>query len=444
MKVLIFACLWSTVCAAAIPDLDDDHDPTTSQKLIAALMRKRGPDIVRPKRNAGEPVNVRFKMELYQVIELNERQQYVSVSAWVIERWHDEFLFWDPAKYDNITEVKMHHSHIWIPDTTLYNTLVMKDDDQRRLLYAKVSTEYEKRRSYVEFLYPAIYKFHCRLYLQFFPFDSQECHMLFGSWTSDNHDIDYHSLENSVGTTNFLPSEGWSLMGTAGIRNEVHYVCCPNNYTLMDFTLFLRRRPLFYLVNLVIPTFIITLIAITGFFTTSSTTGVREEKISLCITTLLSMSILMLMVSDQMPSTSTFIPLISWFYMCAIIIISVGALAASFVISVQKFGLLGERLPKRAVTITRFLSYISLTRIPVHLQQKINIKSKHKKVEERSSTIAQFAKYIFTAGTEIPAYPHWSPYVSLYLTGCGSVEPLALLQHIVPFLPVIHFLFAIA
>ncbi|VDL81655.1 unnamed protein product [Nippostrongylus brasiliensis] len=169
----------------------------------------------------------------------------------------------------------------------------------------------------------------------------------------------------------------------------------------MDFTLFLRRRPLFYLVNLVIPTFIITLIAITGFFTTSSTTGVREEKISLCITTLLSMSILMLMVSDQMPSTSTFIPLISWFYMCAIIIISVGALAASFVISVQKFGLLGERLPRKAVNITKFFSYISLTRIPSHLGPKNSRKTKHKKVEERSSTIAQFAKYIFTAGTEV-------------------------------------------
>ncbi|KAK6018650.1 Neurotransmitter-gated ion-channel ligand binding domain protein, partial [Ostertagia ostertagi] len=178
----------------------------------------RGPDIVRPKRRVGDPVDVRFKMELYQVIELNERQQYVSISAWVIERWYDEFIFWDPAKYDNITEVKMHHSTIWIPDTTLYNTLVMKDDDQRRLLYAKVTTQYENRRSYVEFLYPAIYKFHCRLYLQFFPFDSQECHMIFGSWTSDNHDIDYHSLESAVGTTNFLPSEGWSLMGTSGTQ----------------------------------------------------------------------------------------------------------------------------------------------------------------------------------------------------------------------------------
>ncbi|PIO73395.1 hypothetical protein TELCIR_04638 [Teladorsagia circumcincta] len=267
MKVTFLLSLALYATATNEPDADD-FSPTTSQRLMAALIRKRGPDIVRPKRLVGDPVDVRFKMELYQVIELNERQQYVSISAWVIERWYDEFIFWDPARYDNITEVKMHHSTIWIPDTTLYNT----------------------------------------------------------------------------------------------------------------------RRPLFYLVNLVIPTFIITLIAITG-----------------------------------------------WFYMCAIIIISVGALAASFVISVQKFGLVGERLPRKAVKLTKFFSYISLTRVPPHIGPKMGSKNKHKKVEERTSTIAQFAKYIFTAGTEIPAYPHWSPYVQAYpnvhpassFNGCANGgEPL--------------------
>lgn len=50
-------------------------------------------------------------------------------------------------------------------------------------------------------------------------------------------------------------------------RREVKYACCPNNYTLLQLTLYLRRKPLFYLVNLIIPTSIITLIAIVGFFT---------------------------------------------------------------------------------------------------------------------------------------------------------------------------------
>lgn len=67
---------------------------------------------------------------------------------------------------------------------------------------------------------------------------------------------------------------------------------------------------MYYVVNLIIPTSIITLVSITGFFTPASTADDRTEKINLGITTLLAMSILMLMISDQMPTTSDFIPLI--------------------------------------------------------------------------------------------------------------------------------------
>lgn len=75
----------------------------------------------------------------------------------------------------------------------------------------------------------------------------------------------------------------------------------------------------------------------------------REEKVSLGITTLLSMSILMLMVSDQMPTTSTFIPLIGWFILAMIIVISLGTVVSSVIIAIQKRGSLGERMSKRAL-----------------------------------------------------------------------------------------------
>ncbi|KAK0401260.1 hypothetical protein QR680_015674 [Steinernema hermaphroditum] len=384
---------------------------TAHQRLIQDLLQARGSERVKPKRAILEPVVVTYSMELYQMIELNERQQYVLLSAWVVERWYDELLYWEPLQYENLTQLKVPHTFVWLPDTTLYNTLVMKDDDQRRMLNVKLTTDPVRRRSHVEFLYPAIFKFSCQLYLQYFPFDSQVCVMIFGSWTSDNQDIDYVPHDTGLGTSNYLSNEGWSLMGTRAKRKEVKYVCCPVNYTLLEYTLYLRRRPLFYLVNLVIPTFIITLIAITGFFTTSSTTGVRQEKISLCITTLLSMSILMLMVSDQMPSTSTFIPLISWFYMCAIVIISVGALAASFVISVQKFGRLGDRLPPRWVKITKMFSFISFTRLPFHLLPQSMLDKEHERLmrmqseghdkePKKSSFIYNFAKYFFIGNND--------------------------------------------
>lgn len=75
--------------------------------------------------------------------------------------------------------------------------------------------------------------------------------------------------------------------------------------------------------------------SITGFFTPASTADDRTEKINLGITTLLAMSILMLMISDQMPTTSDFIPLIAWFYLSIIIIISIGTFLTSVILSIQ-------------------------------------------------------------------------------------------------------------
>ncbi|EJW88493.1 acetylcholine receptor subunit alpha-type des-2 [Wuchereria bancrofti] len=287
-------------------------------------------------------------MDLYQILQVDEPQQYVLLNAWIIERWYDEFLYWRPEDYDNITEIHLPHSSIWLPDTTLYNSLVMKDDDTRRLLNVKLTADENIHAAYIELLYPTIYKFSCLLNLRFFPFDIQG---------------------NIVGTTNYIENEGWHILRTTVKKKEVKYECCPNKYTLLSITLYLRRKPLFYIINLIIPTSITTLIAIVGFFTTSTASGMREEKVSLGITTLLSMSILMLMISDQMPTTSTFIPLIGWFILAMITIITFGTLASSVIIAIQKRGRQKSRLTPRIVCLVKFIACIMLEDIPKHLRE---------------------------------------------------------------------------
>ncbi|KAE9412034.1 hypothetical protein Angca_005498, partial [Angiostrongylus cantonensis] len=89
------------------------------------------------------------------------------------QRWYDEFLYWVPDDYQNISELRLPYNSIWLPDTTLYNSLVMKDDETRRLLNAKLTTDRRRRASLIELLYPTIYKFSCLLDLRFFPFDVQ-------------------------------------------------------------------------------------------------------------------------------------------------------------------------------------------------------------------------------------------------------------------------------
>lgn len=209
----------------------------------------------------------------------------------------------------------------------------MSRDATERYINVVVSTSHweGKKGAEIKFMYPAIYKTTCRLNIQFFPYDQQNCTLTISSWTSSKSALDYHADVDKINMAEYIPSEEWDVVSFRIYRQEVSlnqsqpicrisidaafllqqkFACCPEPWVLLHASLIIRRKPLYYIVNLVIPTAIITVVAITGFFTPASTSSERTEKVNLGITTLLAMSILMLMVSDQMPTTSDFVPLI--------------------------------------------------------------------------------------------------------------------------------------
>ncbi|CAI5441634.1 unnamed protein product [Caenorhabditis angaria] len=353
-------------------------------KIADKILKHYKPGLL-PTNNTRDPIQVHFSMELYQIIEVNEPQQYLMINAWIIERWTDHLLGWDPEKYGNVTDIMLPHQTIWIPDTTLYNSLVMKDDENRRLLHAKITTLGEGKGAYIELLYPTIYKLSCLLNLKLFPFDNQSCRLLFGSWTFDNTKIDYFlfNTKKEIGTSNCIENEGWNVLTTAANRLENKYDCCPNNYTLLEFNLTIQRKPLYYIINLIIPTSIITFISIIGFFSTSSINEPREEKITLGITTLLSMSILIFMVSDKMPSTSSFIPLIGLFYTSMILLISFSTICSSIVIYVQKQGNIGNPPSKKLMNIARGVNRFIRMEMPLIMKQAYAQKAREEKVRRQ-------------------------------------------------------------
>lgn len=136
-------------------------------------------------------------------------------------------------------------------------SLVMKDDDTRRLLNAKVTTNKKRHAALIELLYPTIYKFSCLLNLRFFPFDvqvgfmsyvrfqsalsqfsstlpcfpSQLCNMTFSSWTYDQMGIDYFPYSHKIGTTNYIENEGWYILDTRGCSLFLNLVATETTYS---------------------------------------------------------------------------------------------------------------------------------------------------------------------------------------------------------------------
>lgn len=60
-------------------------------------------------------------------------------------------------------------------------------------------------------------------------------------------------VEVGIDLTEFYPSVEWDILGVPAERHEKYYPCCAEPYPDIFFNITLRRKTLFYTVNLIIP-----------------------------------------------------------------------------------------------------------------------------------------------------------------------------------------------
>ncbi|CAI5445283.1 unnamed protein product [Caenorhabditis angaria] len=298
---------------------------------------------VHPRRDHNKPTRVNLSMSLYQILDVDEHMQSIKVNVWMVQEWYDEFLDWNPLDYGMINRTIVPYDQIWIPDTFLYNSEELEQKKTESLMNAQLTTGHwvnDSKGARVQLLFPAIYKMSCRMDVRWFPYDVQNCTFIISSWTHSKETIDYWPSLPSVNLQNMAKNDEWRVESFDFYRVEVPFSCCKQPWTMLYAHLIIRRKPLYYMINLVIPTSIITIVAVTGFFTPTSSSSERDEKLYDCyrylgINTLLTMSVMMLMVCNQMPSTSTYVPLMSWYYIGIIFVIVVGTFLATIVLAIH-------------------------------------------------------------------------------------------------------------
>lgn len=105
---------------------------------------------------------------------------------------------------------------------------------------------------------------------------------------------------------------------------SITYSCCPEPYPDVTFTLHLRRKPGFFLYNIIIPCLVITSLAVLTFVLPPEI----GERVTLVIESFLALSFVVLMVSDNVPVTSDSSPLLTKFLLISMCEIG-GALIAN-------------------------------------------------------------------------------------------------------------------
>lgn len=180
----------------------------------------------------------------------------------------------------------------------------------------------------VFWLPPAIYKSACKIEVKHFPFDQQNCTLSFRSWTYDRTEVDLVLRADVASMDDFTPSGEWDIIALPGRRNEN-----PSDPTYVDITydFLIRRKPLFYTINLIIPCVLITSLAILVFYLPSDC----GEKMTLCISVLLALTVFLLLISKIVPPTSLDVPLVGKYLMFTMVLVTFSIVTSVCVLNVH-------------------------------------------------------------------------------------------------------------
>ncbi|KAM8974573.1 neuronal acetylcholine receptor subunit alpha-3-like [Pelodytes ibericus] len=319
---------------------------SVEHKLYKELFACYNP-YIRPVENVSDPVIVQFEVSMSQLVKVDEVNQIMETNIWLKHIWNDYKLKWDPNKYGGIEFIRVPADQIWKPDIVLYNNAVgafQVDDKAKALL---------KYTGDVTWIPPAIFKSSCRIDVTFFPFDYQNCTLKFGSWTYDKAKIDLVMIGSAINLKEFWESGEWVIISAPGYKHEIKYNCCTEIYQDITYSLYIRRLPLFYTIYMIIPCLLISCLTILVFYLPSDC----GEKVTLCMSVLLSLTVFLLVITEIIPSTSLVIPLIGEYLLFTMIFVTLSIVITVFVLNVH------YRTPKTH-TMPRWVKKIFLQMLP--------------------------------------------------------------------------------
>jgi hypothetical protein len=295
------------------------------QNLLEALTKNYS-KYIRPT----EQVTINMTLSLKQIVSVDEKNQIMTTSNHISQEWVDARLEWNKSDYNGISVMMVPVKNIWIPDTIILNTA----DPDGYLRLSDYSLASVKSDGQVYLILPsALTRTRCDLNMKTFPFDTQTCSIIITSWSHGSDQVNYNLEDVSgINLDNYLDNTIWELLdsniSTQSNPNRVPYDVTDNIELIIQLNL--KRKPLYYMINGVLPCLVLNLITILAFMFPYA------QQITLSMTTFLTYSVYAVRLSNDLPTQSEFLPLITlyfivstfftllsmfWFFLCNFILV---------------------------------------------------------------------------------------------------------------------------
>ncbi|XP_076333290.1 neuronal acetylcholine receptor subunit alpha-10-like [Tachypleus tridentatus] len=283
--------------------LADEHEYRLTRYLMSNY------DLaVRPSHNASVPLRLTFDLSLYQIINVDEKNQILTTASWITQKWTDYHLRWNVSDFNGITVIRVPASQVWRPDILLHNNVGV--EQTLDILNTNVIV---KHTGEVKWLWRALFKSSCSIDIECFPFDIQYCPMRFLSGAYDGLQVELIKEKEQMELSGYQVDGEFDLIGLSVTTGFLQLSCCEETYPEITYTLQLRRRPLFHVYNLILPCLLVNCVSLLTFCMPCES----GEKVTLSMCSLLTMVIFFVFVKDTLPPSQK-IPLIRIYYVASI------------------------------------------------------------------------------------------------------------------------------
>ena len=272
-----------------------NEDENTEANLKNDLLENY--NLVIPSSN--HKITIYLDVEFLSLKQVDQVNNIITSSITLNYKWKDEYLQWDPGKYQNITYTTFSNNAefddaIWTPDIYIKNTAEKALD---QLPETKILVDYEGN---VYWSRPGIVDTNCEFDLSNFPYDVQKCYFLFSSYSNDINQLTFNYINPKINIDNILKIEEWDIDNKPNTEILVKRSgFFKRDFSNIKFNINLERRPAFYEFNIIMPTFLTASLIIASMFIPWKS----GERISFSVTVMLSVLVFLLLLSDILPKT---------------------------------------------------------------------------------------------------------------------------------------------
>ncbi|XP_016786793.1 acetylcholine receptor subunit epsilon isoform X3 [Pan troglodytes] len=223
----------------------------------------------RPVREPEDTVTISLKVTLTNLISLNEKEETLTTSVWIGIDWQDYRLNYSKDDFGGIETLRVPSELVWLPEIVLENN----------------SQTYNAEE--VEFTFAV---------------------------DDDGKTINKIDIDTEAYTEN----GEWAIDFCPGVIRRHHGGATDGpGETDVIYSLIIRRKPLFYVINIIVPCVLISGLVLLAYFLPAQAGG---QKCTVSINVLLAQTVFLFLIAQKIPETSLSVPLLGRFLIFVMVV----------------------------------------------------------------------------------------------------------------------------